>query len=433
MARAWVQPDRPHLTRPGLFLIAAVLLFPVVAAFVAIAAPKLAALQHRTLPVLTANHLLTLGWGTMIAIGALHALLPAAAGVRQDVPRIVPWQFGIHLSGVIILAAGFWSRHPGALIAGGTAVASSIIITAGAASWVLARRTRWSWPLSYVTVSIVALVSATAWGTILAVNWRFGFWKSLLLPLGLTVHLALGLAGWFTFLIVGVSYYLLVRFTTHRTIEDTRVRLVFVLLLAGTLAALGGAFIHPGLVRAGLIFLGAAGCFYVADLIRFIRAWGRALDITRVHWQIIAVETGILSVGLILYGAQVLPDPRRWSVAGVALFLTGWVTLAITGQAYKVTPFLMWYYRFALGMPAYEVPRLEAPYWPRTAIPPLVLLGAAGPLISLGVLLGSPSIGAVGGVAYFLGSCVFAWLLGYSWLPTVWQVRGGPAGRPARG
>ena len=97
MAQAWVQPDRPRLNRSGLFLIAAILLFPVVAAFVALAAPKLATLQHRSLPVLTANHLVTLGWGTMVAIGALHALLPAAAGVRQDVPHIVRWQFATRL------------------------------------------------------------------------------------------------------------------------------------------------------------------------------------------------------------------------------------------------------------------------------------------------------------------------------------------------
>jgi hypothetical protein len=108
------------------------------------------------------------------------------------------------------------------------------------------------------------------------------------------------------------------------------------------------------------------------------------------------------------------------------------VTLAITGQAYKVTPFLMWYYRFALGMAAYDVPRLDAPYWPGTALPPLILLGAAGPLISLGVLLGAVWVSAAGGAAYFLGACLFSWLLGYSWLPILWKVRAGPAPPPPR-
>lgn len=427
MARAWVQPDRPHLTRSGLFLAGAVLLFPVVAAFVAVAASKLATLQHRSLPVLTANHLVTLGWGTMVALGALHQLLPAAAGVRHDPSRLIAWQFVLHLAGVILLAAGFWSRHTGGLIAGGTAVLTSILISAGTAGWVLARRTRWSWPLSYVTVALAGLVAAAAWGTTLALNWRLSFWTALLLPAGLTVHLTLGLLLWFALLITGISYYLLARFTTRRTLEGTRVATVFVLLLAGSLAVLSGAFVSPLLVRGGTLALGAAGLIYAGDLRRFIGAWGRVLDVTRVHWQLIAAQTVVLSAGLIGYGSGLLPNTTRWIVAGVTLFLTGWVTLAITGQAYKVTPFLMWYYRFALGMPAYDVPRIEAPYWPRAALPPLVLLGAAGPLISLGVLLGTSWVSAAGGAAYFLGASVFSWLLGYSWLPRLWKVRSGPA------
>jgi hypothetical protein len=427
MAQAWVQPDRPRLNRSGLFLIAAILLFPVVAAFVAIAAPKLAALQHRSLPVLAANHLVTLGWGTMVAIGALHALLPAAAGVRQDVPRIVRWQFAIHLWGVLILGASFWSRSTSGLIAGGSAIVVSVLVSAGSAWWTLARRTRWNWPLTYVTVALGGLVAATGWGTVLAVNWRYTFWRTLLLPPGLTVHFTLGLVLWFAVLIIGISYYLLVRFTTQRTLETTRVRSVFVLLLAGSAAVLTGAFIDRLVLRAGLLLLGAAGLLYAADLRHFIRAWGRTIDVTRVHWQIIAAETALLSLGLIAYAAGILRDPVRWIIAGVTLFLTGWVTLAITGQAYKITPFLMWYYRFARGLPAYDVPRLEAPYWPRTAVPPLLLLGGAGPLMSLGVLLSVPWVSAAGGTAYFLGACVFSWLLGYSWLPRLWHVPRGSA------
>jgi hypothetical protein len=425
MARAWVQPDRPRLNRSGLFLVTAVLLFPIVAGFVAVAAPRLAALQHRSLPVLTANHLVTLGWGTMVALGALHQLLPAAAGVRHEPSRLVAGQFVIHLGGVIGLAAGLWSRQTGPLIAGGSAVVISVLISAGTAWRILARRTRSNWALSYISVAITGLVTATAWGTLLALNWRFGFWKALLLPMGLTVHLTLGLVLWFVFLIVGVSYHLLVRFTTHRSLDGTRVRAVFILLVSGSAAVLGGAFIHPLLLRAGLLAVAAAGFLYVEDLRRFLGAWGRERDVTRVHWQILSAETLLLSAGLLAYaaGLTVAPEPTRWTVAGVALFLTGWVTLAITGQAYKVTPFLMWYYRFALGVPAYDVPRLEAPYWPRAAVPPLVLLAAAGPLISLGVLVGMPPISAAGGAAYFLGACVFSWLLGYSWLPRLWGLR----------
>ncbi len=427
MAQAWIQPDRPHLTRSGLFLIGAVLTFPIVGAFVALAAPRLAALQHRSPIVLTANHLVTLGWGTMVALGALHQLLPAAAGVKHEPGRMVIVQFVVHALGVLLLAVGFWWRQTLVLILGGSSIVSSVLISVLTALWVLWRRTRWLAPLSYVTASLVALAAVTAWGLLLSLNWRYAFWPALLTPVGLTVHLALGLLGWFGCLVAGVSYYLLTRFTSHRTLHGTHVRTVFILLLAAEIAIVAGGLRSPLLVRLGLLAAGIAGLVYVADLRRFLRAWSRTLDVTRVHWQIIMVETVLLSLGLIAYALRLLPSPAAgWIVAGVTLFLTGWVTLAIAGQAYKVTPFLMWYYRFALGMPAYEVPRLEAPYWPRSAIAPLVLLGTAGPLMSVGILLQQPVVSRLGGIAFFVGACLFAYLLGYSWLPRLWRVRRGP-------
>lgn len=410
-------------------MAAAVLLFPLVAAFVAAAAPRLAALQHRTAVVLAANHLVTVGWGTLIALGALHQLLPAAAGVRHEPGRVVAVQFVVHLIGTALLAAGFWWAQRVVLIAGGAAVALSVLASAATAVWVLRRRRRFEEPLWFVTGALAGLVLVVLWGLTLGVNLRYAFWPALLHPMGLIVHLSLGLVGWFGLLVTGVSYYLLPRFATRRSLQGSHPRLVFSLLATAVVALLSGAFAAPPLVRVGLALAAAAGGVYAADVRHFIAAWNRRRDITRLYWQLLLAETVVLSAGALAYAAGVLPGAdARWAVAGVTLFLTGWMTGAITGQAYKVTPFLMWYYRFALGMPAYDVPRLEAPYWPRGALPAAVLTMAGGPLISLGVLLSAPGLAAVGGGAYFAGACGFSYLLGYSWLPRLWRLRGGPAG-----
>ncbi len=422
---AWVEPDRPRLTRSGLFLLGAVLSFPIVAAFVALAAPRLALLQHRTLPVLTANHLATLGWGTMIAIGALHQLLPAAAGVRRDPGPEVTAQFALHVLGVILLAGGFWTKGTALLITGGSAVVASILITLTVTGMVVRRRTRWSAALSLIAAAVGSLGLVVLWGLLLALNWRFAFWPALLLPAGVQVHLALGLGGWFGMLIAGASYYLLPRFAGMKTMPPVRPGLVLAGLTGGIAAVIVGAFGVPLLVRVGLGLIGAAGGVYTRDISSLLRAWRtRAPDLTRTHWQIVGVVTAVLSAGAILYALGVLPDRTRWLIAGVTWFLLGWVTLTITGQAYKVTPFLMWHYRFALGMPALQVPRLDAPYWPRAGVPTMLLLTAGGVLISLGALLGQAAVGRAGGALFFAGACAFSYLLGYSWLPVLWKVRG---------
>lgn len=423
-----------NLLRAGVFLIGGVLGLPVVAGFVAAAAPKLAVLQHRSMPALAANHLVTLGWGTMIAIGSLHQLLPAAAGVRREVSRIVPIHFAVHLSGVVLLAAGFLGKSVDLLVAGGSIVVVSILITLGVATSTLRQRTRWLPSLTYVVAALVCLGSVVAWGLLLVLNWKFVFWRVLLMPMGLGVHLALGLIGWFVFLIIGVSYYLLPRFTALKDPGGAHAQTVFAGLAAGLGLLLVGVMTTPWLTRAGVLLIGATGLLYTADLVRFSQVWTKqSPDLTRAHWQVIMAETAVLSIGAAAWALGMLPgEGLRWGVAGVTLFLLGWVTLAIVGQAYKVTPFLMWYYRFHLGLSALEVPRLDAPYWPTAGVPPFLLLAVAGPLVSLGVLMANPNVCMAGGIAFFSGALLFSFLLGYSWLPALWSGRRPPPPAEAR-
>lgn len=413
------RPDRPAVTRPNLFLATAILGFPIAAAFVAAAAPRLALLQPRAPLALAANHLVTLGWGTMAAIGALYQLLPAAAGVRGDPATVaVTIHWVAHTVGVALIAIGFASGRIIMLAAGGAVVAAGLVVFAARAASVMRQRTRTLPVLWFAGAAIACLAAAAAWGTVLALNWRLVFWRTLLLPAGLAVHLGLGLLGWFGLLITGVSYYLLPRFSGAHELPGLRPGLVLAGLAGAAAAVVTGALFSPGLLRAGLVAAGAAGLVYAADLGRFLRAWqSPARDITRAHWRIVLVETIVLGVGAIAAGLGVLPDAMRWLVAGVGLFLMGWVTLAITGQAYKVTPFLMWYYRFRQGLTPYEIPRLEAPYWPRAGVAPFILLAGSGPLVAVGVITGRPILSAAGGWAFLAGACLFSFLLGYAWLP----------------
>lgn len=405
-----------------MFIACAILTFPLVAAFVGAASPKLTLLQYRSMPVLAANHLVTLEWGTMVAIGSLHQMLPAAAGVRRDGGVLSSFQFGLYLLGVAALAAGFLWRASPFLIGGGSAIVVSILITLSFAASILRRRTRWLISLGYVAFALACLGGVTLWGLVLVLNWRFMFWRDLIGPLGLAVHLPLGLVGWLATLVAGVSYYLLPRFTGVRDFSRMHPRVVLGGLIGGVVLAIVGAFVPPPGMRIGLLLIALAGFLYTTDLVRFIQGWPRrARDITRTHWKVIAVETGLLSAGLLGWALGLLPgDPTRWAVAGVTLFLLGWVTLAITGQAYKVTPFLIWYYRYRLGMTPLEVPRLEEPYWPPRGGASLLLLVSGGFLITLGILLASPAVGVLGALAFFLGALMFSYLLGYSWLPKVW-------------
>ncbi|MDR7419526.1 MAG: hypothetical protein QN178_11535 [Armatimonadota bacterium] len=413
-----------HALRASTPVLAAVLAFPMVAAVVALAAPRLAVLQHGSPVVLAANHLVTLGWGTLVAIGALHQMLPAVAGVRRDLSPLLAVQVTVHLGGVVLLAAGFMTGSLPLQTSGGTAVVLSVLATLGIGARTVRQRRRALPVLRYAAAAMASLGAAVIWGLILALNRRLAFWPWMLRPAGLNVHLTLGLIGWFGFLIVGMSYYLLPRFANRSAPSPGHPGPVFV-GLAAAMVALLGATAWPGLAQAGLLLLGATGALYAADLFHLVSEWRtRARDIARAHWWVLMIETALLSMGTVVAALDGLPGlPLRWAVAGVTLFLLGWVTLAITGQAYKVTPFLMWYYRFSVGLSALDVPRLDAPYWPRVAVAPFILLTCAAPVVALGVLLAEPRLCRAGGVAYLAGAMLFAFGMGYSWLPVLWRGR----------
>ncbi len=410
------QPERPRITSATWFLLTALLGFPLTAAAGALAAPQHASSHYRTMPVLAANHLLTLGWGTMVAIGSLNQLLPAAAGVRSISDRSVRAQFVLYALGLLMLLVGFLTETSALSIGGGSAIVGSAVIFLVSASTVLRQHTRWLPTLSFVAAALMCLATAFVWGLLFVLNWRYQFWRFLLTPGGLAVHLVLGLVGWFALLIVGVSYYLLPRFC--KVPVPVRAKAVLWGLVSGIGIVVIGAFTAHVVFRVGWFLIAASGWVYAGDLFSQLRAWRpRTRDITRTHWQLLAWETALLSLGIAAGAVGILPgEIRRWAVAGISLFLLGWVTPAITGQAYKVTPFLMWYFRFGLGMSALEVPRLEAPYWPPYAPGTLLLLGAGAGLISLGVLLANATIGLTGGLAFFAGACLFSYVLGYSWV-----------------
>jgi len=69
-------------------MVVAVLLLPLADLGVALVAAPLARGASRTYPVLTVNHLVTMGWGTLLAMGSVHRLFPAM--IAREV-RAWPW------------------------------------------------------------------------------------------------------------------------------------------------------------------------------------------------------------------------------------------------------------------------------------------------------------------------------------------------------
>lgn len=409
------------MTPAALFPAAASLFLPAVGLAVMAASAPLAAGEWRSYRVLATNHLLTLGWGTLVAMGALYQMFPAVVRVPSK-PGSVATHFGVTAAGVALVVGGLWLAAP-PWVAGGGAVVVLSVVALGASMARLARgRQRWSPAATGIFLSLAYLFGTVLWGALMALNWNFRFWPTLYTYVGVGVHAAFGLVGWFGQLVVAVSYYLLPRFTGVRTVAEGRLIPVLGLLNASVVLFVAGAALAASpLARAATLVLCAAALAYVWDVCRFLRgARQRAPDLTNWHWWAIAVLTLLAAATGTLWAVGVLPvEGRRLAAAAAAYILCGWVTLAIMGQLYKVTPFLMWYYRYAQGLTAYQVPRLPAPYFPAWGVAAFTLTASAASGLPAAVLGGAAGMARLAGILFAAGCAVHASGMVVSWILAV--------------
>ncbi len=412
----------PGMTPAALFPVAACALLPAAGLAVLWVSAALAAGAWRSYSVLAANHLLTLGWGTLVAMGALHQLFPAVVGVSSRPGPAAAVQFGLTAAGTLAVVLGLLVGQPGWVAAGGLGVLLSVVVFLAMLLRLVPRRQRWPAPATGVLVSLGFLFFTALWGALMALNWNFRFWPALYTYLGLGVHAAAGLVGWFVQLVVAVSYYLLPRFTGVRTLSEKRV-----VPLLGLVNASVGSFVlaavrgDPAPARLATVFLSVAALAYASDLYRFLRgARQTSPDLTNWHWWAIAAQTVLAGAAGLLWAAGLLPvEGRRLAAAAVVLVLCGWVTLAIMGQLYKVTPFLMWHYRYAQGLSAYDVPRLPAPYFPQWGVAAFALTASGGSLLPAAVLAGGAAAARLAAVLFAAGCTVYAAGIAFSWIVAV--------------
>jgi hypothetical protein len=397
----------------------AVLLLPLLGAGLTWAAGDVVSGNFRSWHVLAVNHLATLGWGTLTAMGALHQLFPAMLGASIRPDRTATVQFLLTLAGLTLMVAAFLVRSMPLVVLGGVITAAGVLLFAALLLRVIPRRRRWTLPATGAMLALGYLVLTVSWGLVMGINWHHRFWPGLFAYAGVGTHASLGLIGWFVQLVVSESYHLLPRFMNGRAIGDGRLRVVLALLNAAVVLLVAGALgAAERLARAGVLALAAAGTVYAADLWRFL--WGTRgdkPDLTTYHWWVIWGLTALLAATGLAWAAGLLPvEGRPLGVAAGALLLLGWITLAIMGQLYKVTPFLMWHYRFARGMSALEVPRLPAPYYPRAGVPPFGLTVAGSLAFAAAVVTRQPALGACGGVLLSAGALGFWYLMAASWI-----------------
>ncbi len=379
----------PSVALPLMFTMTGLLALGAGVAWLALQ-PGILANYHYNQSVIAATHLMVLGWICTVVMGAMYQLVPVALETKLYSEGLARWQYAFHVAGFVGMVCMFrvWNMkqvgHFGSVLAVGVGLFVYNIA-----------RTLWRVPKWNVTATAVS--AALAWisltillGLTMAAAKSINPYESGPSPSGavgvlvhglnlvavslthfdaiqtMHAHAHLGGVGFFTMLIVGVSYKLIPMFTLSELQSRRRAVCSVALLNLGLAGSFVTILLGSRLKLAFALVVVAALTIYGWELRAILRARKRrALD-----W---GVKYFLTAVALLLPLSMLAvalswPDLPSNTFTGQLenvygfLGLIGVVTFAIIGMLYKIVPFLVWFGRYSRQIGRAQVPALADLY-----------------------------------------------------------------------
>ena len=350
-------------------------------------------------------HLITIGWLSLLMLGALYQFVPVITNTTLYSQRLPLYSLLAIVPGLAAMLAGFaalggapflstaWLPIGGGLVLAGFVLAA---INLAATLW---RARPLPLPADFVGFSLVFLLLTGLIGLGFALAFALPRPPAFLLALtghGLSLHVAVGLGGWFMLTVMGVSYRLLSMFmlapdeprrSTYAALALTVGGLT--LLLAAGLTGLWGGMTLGWVEALGAALAGLGVIFYLADIIEFYRARKRRqLELNSV--------TAAAALTLVTLALLLAALAMAWGVLGRFagaigyLFVFGGLSGLGLSQLYKIVPFLTWLEVFGKRLGKGPVPRVQDLVNERRAKPGFALYFAATVLASVGLAGAQP-------------------------------------------
>ena len=333
----------PPFSLPLRFFLTAPLFLFVAAALIVLAPDALA--SRWTPAALALTHALTLGFLTMVMVGALTQMLPVVAGSPMPASRLVAWASHVPLAlGTVALMAGFLAAEPALFGIAIGLLATGFLAFLAAATLSLLRAV--AGVTSHgIRLAVTSLGITVVLGLALVLL-RAGWWSPPAVAAAVAAHLGFGLLGWVLLLVIPVAWQVVPMFQITPAYPPALSRwlvpLLFALLLAHAFAPLAAPALGV-LAEAGLA--GGALVFAVVTLRLQARRRRKLSDVTLDYWRL-GMASLIASVALWLAG-------RLWPAWGASdafapllgvVFLGGFAVSVASGMLYKIVPFLAWFH-----------------------------------------------------------------------------------------
>ena len=296
--------------------------------------------------VLALVHIVTLGWLTMTIMGATLQLVPVIIVGPLRATCLLPWQYPIYAVSVALLISGFWTMQPWLIALGGTGVILAVAHYVVVLAVTLAHAPKRPLTVRFLVASLVYLCLVVGLGLTAALNLQWGFLGAAFDRL-LLIHITLGMVGWLSTMLIGVSYTLARLFSLAHGHDDRLGRVIFVLLNTGIVMLAVGFFVSwLLLILSGGAVLTAAAWLFAYDYWRLLHVrFRKVLDVTQYHSIAAAVYfTMLVPASLVMIiGGWGQPNVLAALVLATVI---GWLGQSIVGYLYKIVPFLIWHTRY---------------------------------------------------------------------------------------
>ena len=339
------------------FIIFALLAFTVSQIILFFNSSELLVGMFRIPKIWMSAHFLLLGFAVMTAMGAMYQLIPVAFLTSIWNQKLGFIQFFITAIGLtsFALLLGFRTNiavHGGALVVIGI---SDLYFSNDQNDLEIGKVNTLA---AFVLSALACLLLTITAGFLLAWNLAFGETfdhVSILLS-----HMTLGLAGWFTLLIMGLSYKMVPMFSLSHGFTNKWTDPALYTYLTGLAVTIISYWVHLPTIRAvGLLLLFIGYGFFALDIKEILaKRVKKKLD-KPFSFSITAIWNGLILHFIALLAALFnLNSENVWGWI-IYLYMMTWIIFSMLGYLYKIVPFLVWTHKYSEMVGKEKVPTLK--------------------------------------------------------------------------
>ena len=303
--------------------------------------------QHYFHPkTLAITHLMALGWGTMIILGASHQLLPVLIEGKLDSNLLALLSFVFAALGIPLLVYGFYQFNTGLILQSGAVMINISVVCyfLNVIQSIEASR-KYNVHAFFIAAASLWLFATTFFGLLLVFNFSRSYLPENSIEY-LSLHAHMGLAGWFLLLIIGVASRLIPMFLISKYSNPKTLWWIFTLIHIGLLGfiILKTSGTHPQYYYTPffLVFLAIilfANYCIKAHKVRIRKHVDQQMKISLLAVAMLLIP--LISLLAIIYFLREDSSSRWILLYGFGIFF-GWISAIILGMTFKTLPFIVW-------------------------------------------------------------------------------------------